>query len=357
MERGYPMAHKQKYTRGTLGHMLDHYDRSKNVPDLLYPEKSSLNYNLAKDDQPLEQLEFVHKRLSEIKVLKRKDVNVMVDWIVTAPKDLLSSDEENFFKQTYLFLLDRYGKDNVISSYVHKDETTPHMHFAFVPVFKTKDNTFKLSAKEVITRNDLRSFHTDLDKRLRHFFGYNVSVLNEATKEGNKTISELKANSLQQQVAKEEERLEQIKSIEITTAPIEEIKEPTKNLLGKETISYQEYLTLFNKYEQLQVELTKAKNIIEVQRHSYNTIKIDLKASNEALNEFKGKEYYKTLEWLKDAADKTWYKWRESTSENQELRLENTNLKNELTIYKSYYEKEHPIETKKEYDFGLDFEL
>ena len=33
-ERNIRVAHKQKYTRGAVGHMLGHYDRSKTVPEL-----------------------------------------------------------------------------------------------------------------------------------------------------------------------------------------------------------------------------------------------------------------------------------------------------------------------------------
>lgn len=89
----------------------------------------------------------------------------MVDWVVTAPKDLLSQDEKQFFEATYAFLKDRYGQENVISAYVHLDEVTPHMHYAFIPIAPDKKNEgYKLSAKETITRADLRSFHGDLYK-------------------------------------------------------------------------------------------------------------------------------------------------------------------------------------------------
>ena len=45
------MAHKEKYTRGAVGHMLGHYDRSKEVPELACPANTVLNYNLASNDQ------------------------------------------------------------------------------------------------------------------------------------------------------------------------------------------------------------------------------------------------------------------------------------------------------------------
>jgi hypothetical protein len=85
------------------------------------------------------------------------------------------------------------------------DETTPHMHFAFIPVkhgFKTdKKNPEvlkeynKVSAKEVLTRNDLISFHSDLQAHIEHMLGHSVGVLNAATIEGNRSIKELKRES------------------------------------------------------------------------------------------------------------------------------------------------------------------
>ena len=50
--------HVTKYTKGTLGHMLGHYDRTKDgLGENVVPERTQLNYNLAVDDQPLKQLD------------------------------------------------------------------------------------------------------------------------------------------------------------------------------------------------------------------------------------------------------------------------------------------------------------
>lgn len=188
------MARVEKYTRGAMGNMLAHYNRTKaSSKSLIDPARTHLNYNLADTDQPLSQLDFIHKRLSEIKVLNRKDVNVFCDWIVTAPQELAENEYDDFFKETYKFLNDRYGKDNVISAYVHMDESQPHIHYAFVPVTMDKrKNILKLSAKEVITLKELKSFHKDLSTRLNSFFGRDIGILNGATDLGNKTIEQLR---------------------------------------------------------------------------------------------------------------------------------------------------------------------
>ena len=174
--------------------MLGHYDRTKDgLGENVVPERTQLNYNLAVDDQPLKQLDFVHKRLGEVRCLKRKDVNVLCDWVVTMPKDLADEYREPFFKAAYNFFAEKYGHDNVVSAYVHMDETQPHMHFAFVPVVADrKRDGWKLSAKEAITRVDLQHIHEQMQIQLTQELGVPVNLLNEATIEGNRSIKELK---------------------------------------------------------------------------------------------------------------------------------------------------------------------
>src|SRR5699024_2409909 len=67
---------------------------------------------------------------------------------------------------------------------VHNDETTPHMHFAFMPVtYDEKREREKVSAKEVLNRNELKSFHQDLDNHLKERIPqiYQKGVLNDKT--------------------------------------------------------------------------------------------------------------------------------------------------------------------------------
>lgn len=197
------MAHCMKHTKASCGHMFAHFDRkaehisNENVDRT----RSHLNYNLAAHQQ-MEQGEFVRQRCSEVRCQNRKDVNVMVSWIVTAPKDLPQQAEPAFFQAAYDFLENRYGRSNVVSAYVHMDEVTPHMHFAFVPVTEDrKRGGYKVSAKEVINRRDLQTFHSDLSKYLEQQLGFPVNVLNEATKEGNRSIEQLKRQSATEQIA------------------------------------------------------------------------------------------------------------------------------------------------------------
>lgn len=204
------MAHKEKYSRGQLGHMCGHYDRSKECGDNVDPALTPNNYNLAANDQPLSQLDKIHERLAEVPHRERKDLKVMVDWIITAPKDLPANEHPQFFESCYNFCRDRYGVENVVSAYVHVDEPNAedHMHFAFVPV--TKDGRW--SAKDVVNLADLRSFHTELQQHVERDLGHTVGILNEATREGNKAIADLKRETAQKKLKEAEREAEQIRT-------------------------------------------------------------------------------------------------------------------------------------------------
>ena len=219
------MANVAKFTRQSAGSLLSHYERAKNSDgeyvrfgnQEIRTERSHLNYNLAPEHNVSLQ-EFLRLRLSQVKCLKRSDVNVMCSWVITLPKGMAYLDDEavmkRFFEVTYGFLSKLYGEENVISSYVHRDETTPHMHFAFVPVVRdVKKGHLKVSAKELINRDHLTGFHEALDAELSRVMGpeYTGGIITGATKEGNRAIRELKRDGAKAEL--EELRRETLASV------------------------------------------------------------------------------------------------------------------------------------------------
>lgn len=79
----------------------------------------------------------------------------MADWVITAPPSIVDSEiTDEFFYKIYRFLANRYGRKNVVSAFVHLDEISPHIHFAFVPV--TKDG--RISARDRINKTELSCF-------------------------------------------------------------------------------------------------------------------------------------------------------------------------------------------------------
>jgi len=216
------VAHAMKHTRAVCGHMFKHYERAQdeNGEYIKFGNQdidtalSDMNYNLA-PDREISQGDFVRQRCSEVRMQNRKDVNVMCSWVVTAPKDLPNDDLHRFFAVSYDFMTNRYGKGNVVSAYVHMDEASPHMHYAFVPVVEDKKRGgYKVSAKEAIDRKDLQTFHKDYDDYMTRVFGRDIGVLNEATKEGNKSIEELKRGTAAERISEAVREADRI----ITTA-------------------------------------------------------------------------------------------------------------------------------------------
>lgn len=205
------MAHVEKFTRANIGHALDHDSRQEEdgvnrSNEKIDKSRTHLNYNLATHgENPIDR---INRRTSEVKCLKRDNVNVMCSWMLTLPKDF-DGDEKAFFEEGYRFMVNRYGEENVISAWVHRDETTPHMHFKFVPVVDGKKGK-KVSAKECCNRQDLRTFHIDLKEHLENALQCPCNVLNGATAGGNKTIAHMKAEEAQSLAEALEKRADEL---------------------------------------------------------------------------------------------------------------------------------------------------
>ena len=176
------MAHCKKWTKVQCPQVLYHdyhiigrNSKNKNLD----PERRQLNYNLAPHD--MWAYDYLKQRLSEVYCMNRKDVNIMCTWIFTVPGDVREEDIDLCLESAYKFLENRYGKENVVSCWIHKDESKngrAHFHFNFVPVvWDKKKNRYKVSAKELITRNELTVFHGELQNALDEALGYRCSVL------------------------------------------------------------------------------------------------------------------------------------------------------------------------------------
>lgn len=213
----------QKIKIYAVYNMLDHYGRgdsdrqkersNKNID----PERSPLNYNLAAEIQPMPACDFYKKRLSEISVHGNAKVGI-VSWIITVPKTLPENEYKAFFKAAFDFFTQMHGKENVVSAYVHMDETTPHMHYCFVPVVLDKEKGEKLCAKNITTRSYLNKAHPEAEKYISDALGHHVEILNEATKEGNKSLEEFKRGKAKEDLAKAKIEADKIVSDAITTA-------------------------------------------------------------------------------------------------------------------------------------------
>lgn len=137
----------------------DHRERpSRTNPDI-DKERTPQNYSLVQSENWNEAIKARTETLESTKAV-RKDAVVMVQILVTSDheffKGLTPEKEKAFFEQSLKFIQDRYGKENVFSAVVHKDERTPHMHVNLTPI-----RNRRLTAKEIFNRKDVTSLHTD----------------------------------------------------------------------------------------------------------------------------------------------------------------------------------------------------
>ena len=272
----------EKFTRNQSGNILVHCDRSD--PNRTYKNqeidhsKTYLNYNLAPEHKGMTDYEFMKKRCEEFKILKRKDVNWLVSWVITMPADY-TGNKALFFREAYNFMENRYGKDNVVSAYVHLDETSPHMHFCFVPViFDKKKQEYKVNAKQCINKVELKQIHPEMQEYLENKLQTKVNILNGATAEGNKTIDQLK----------KEEKIKQKVISELIKNPTEEIKK----LVIEQILEEQKENIIEEEKENVKEELKKDPNFIQICQNRAMSENEELEELEMQIENLNGKKDY-----------------------------------------------------------------
>ena len=203
------MAHIAKYKAPSVGHMLAHYrrDRSSLERDNIDPKRVKNDMVVAhytnKDGKlvvgrvvPREgepNWGTVERRIERVneaqkaagKRATRKDAVVMADVVVTLPDNVRKGDEDRFFRLTYWYLSNKFGIDNMMGGYVHKDEVlkdgTPardHMHVPFTPILDGRFNY-----KKMCPRSFYQSMHKELGDYLERRMGYRPAIeLDEETR-------------------------------------------------------------------------------------------------------------------------------------------------------------------------------
>lgn len=203
------MAHIAKYKATSVGHMLAHYRRDASSLERanIDPKRTKDNMVVAhytnKDGQlvvgrvvPREgepNWGTVERRIERVneaqkaagKRATRKDAVVMADVVVTLPENVRKGDEDRFFRLTYWYLSNKFGIDNMMGGYVHKDEVlkdgTPardHMHVPFTPILDGRFNY-----KKMCPRTFYQNMHKELGDYLERRMGYRPNIeLDEETR-------------------------------------------------------------------------------------------------------------------------------------------------------------------------------
>lgn len=248
----YKAVAQIKHNSRVLPEKNPSYDIRQSVKnDLLAMQNDRIVYTTA------DALESKYKaRVLEGNPAKRKDLNTLIEWVVTVPKNVPAEREKDFFNSVIRFTTERYGVDNFIGAAIHRDEPTarPHIHLDFVPRvkkletdkqkkaelraerdakiaklkanppldmtvadFKNKIDTIKkeckekiaqlpkleaglkISAKEVLTLKELKTFHPDLQRYCTEQLGFTPEICTGITKAqgGNKTRGAYRLEEMQ----------------------------------------------------------------------------------------------------------------------------------------------------------------
>lgn len=255
------MAHLQKFTRSAIGHICAHLDRSAaHISNSnLDSSKTHLNYAftppswLVEGNTPYERISTL---MSKYKCLNRSDVNVLCDWCITKPKDLDPKYTQQFFEESWKFFTNRYGLQNTIGAYVHLDEITEHMHYAFCPI---KNGRF--NAKEVISKSELKTLHKELQQHLEAALGVRVNILKDVKEAKYYTVNELKDRSNFNEV------VNKLKDeIDVLRSQRDDVNHELVDLKAQK-VAYEQYQTLMSGNEYSRQQLTKINNYNLLERY------------------------------------------------------------------------------------------
>ena len=206
------MAHVIKFKMTGMGQIFAHVNRDKNQTRKygnadIDTRKTHLNYDLQHGD-----IDVLQKRLAEVSHTKRHDLVACCGVVVTLPGELENEPEHTqraFFDWCKLFLDKKFGEKNCVYATVHNDESTPHLHYGFVPTV-TKQRKFRsaekkgqtysqerVCAKEVVTKDMLSKLHDELQEHVEKMFPAVRVVAPTDSKrlKKNVSIAELKAQT------------------------------------------------------------------------------------------------------------------------------------------------------------------
>ena len=342
------MANVKHFHRSAVRSILNHVKRIDNFSNQdIDSSRSKYNYSLTTHDPH----DFYKKRLSEVHCLNRANVNTLSSWCVTLPKGVKQADQKKFFEETAKFLKNRYGENNCVVAEVHYDETTPHLHYCFIPVvYDKKKQREKVDRKSIFTLKELKTFHTDLQNHITQALGYEVPILNGALKNRkNLSIGELKEHT-----AKKCEEIE--KSYDLKKEFLNNLQETT-GAIGQDfglfvTMSKKKAIKLINTSVGVSEMKSYLSKIDKLNKDYLNSIdgKKFLEVTND-LNNYKEKN--KVLEEQNIELKKQINSYSSIVIENKKLKKENEILKDLLSLAKNViYYSSKVLESVRTFDFN-----
>jgi len=138
--------HMEKKTQKDIKGLQLHYQREVAIKNSEWrPEKRDENYNFTTDmyvdeHEKTNYSEKIKKIITNAGYTRKikADQVLMSTFIISSDYDFFDampkSRQMAFFQEVNDWFCNRYGKENIVASIVHYDETTPHLHLSLVPI-------------------------------------------------------------------------------------------------------------------------------------------------------------------------------------------------------------------------------
>ncbi len=254
--------HLQKFNQGSGTRIIAHVERDRKTKT-----ESNIDYTKTKDNYSLFDcnLNLYKEKCKEL--VKRKDAITLCDVVLTLPESMKYEPirkQQMFFMDALEGIIKHWGGQPIFAE-VHMDETTPHLHYGFMPI---KDG--KLQAKNIVTRQALKTFHGAVEEHI-HAKGWKDVFLQEQDEEqreinhalgiATKSLSEFRKDAIEANSEKVEEAIIEVQK---------ELRRSARSVKKQKGESKEEYRE------------RKAERI-EVNREDYETL-LSLRASIDAQN-------------------------------------------------------------------------
>lgn len=234
-----------------------HNDREPGVhsnPDIDY-SRTRENEELAPHQAYKKEIE---ARTSVLKRKVRKDAVVLVEGLVTASPDWFKShsaeEAEAYFRDAFEFVKTFFGEENVVHFTIHRDETTPHVHFGVTPIKNGSLSWKKFFPDKSALSKFQDAFYEQVSSK------YGLSRGQKGSTARHYSVSEYKSRELRKlesEVEKTTERLEGLQSEEKTA---EKDVEKLSARVEQERIRGQ---TARNRVSELGAEVARARGRVD----------------------------------------------------------------------------------------------
>lgn len=153
----YAIIRNAKYTMNNLNIIFRHNERKNtNYSNKDINKINSIkNYSIKPCNVPYSKRFNEIKRQYHLKGQIKKTSNVVCEYIITSDKEFFEAigeaETKRYFETAHKFVCSYkdLGEQYIISSKVHLDEKTPHLHLVFIPVVHTKDKKTNKSIDKI----------------------------------------------------------------------------------------------------------------------------------------------------------------------------------------------------------------